>query len=386
MRVLFASPVFCYPADNGTKKVNLDVVRHLIRSGHTVTYLYPALAQNANPEGLLEKFPHGLKLVSSRRSNLSLQRLSESFRSRFLGPFGVNANSYLAPADLRREVAQADAVIADYWVVARDLPRNTAKPVLLKINDISWPRVHDMFDVPAWRRYPTAAAFKWCEMHVFKRAETLFSASFHEAQALNATGFKALHIPVAIDLDVFKPQASENGYVHAALFVASNNKVNTLALQWVCERVAPLLQRTVPDFQFHILLNKPSETLQHYCEQFDFVTRHDWVDDLVGFYNRFPVVLLPFHNTTGVKIKLIEALACGRAVVSTQNGLLGTEAQQNRDALIADSDVEFARSIERVFSDGQLRRSLEEHARRYAENHHDLQAAFKPLDHWLESR
>ena len=108
------------------------------------------------------------------------------------------------------------------------------------------------------------------------------------------------------------------------------------------------------------------------------------VDDLALFYNRFAVALTPFFNATGVKVKLVEALASGCAVVSTTGGVTGTAVRSGIDALIADDSCTFAKHIETLLLDEKLLETFGVAARSFAEKHHNLSRCFDNLDDWLD--
>jgi len=76
----------------------------------------------------------------------------------------------------------------------------------------------------------------------------------------------------------------------------------------------------------------------------------------------------------GSRLKILEAMALGRPVVSTTVGAEGLEVRNSETILIADDAGRFADSIVRLFKDPALRQQLVSEARRFVENRHDWES------------
>lgn len=385
MRILFASLMFSWPADNGTKKTDLDLLTHLIAQGHRVTYLYPAIAEG-KPDALQSLMGERLILHPSR---IRLpQRLQSSARARVWGRYSVPTNSYLAPADLRGLSRDADLVICDYWVVLRDYlaaAGSAARPVLLKANDLLWPRVRGEGRLTAPLRTLLAEGYRRQEWRALRRADAVTVFSVDEADTLRRHGLAPLHIPITCDLERFRPPDAPRPASPHLLFVASQNRVNQMALEWLIVQILPRLRAKLDGVELHVLWKNPTPEVRRLFARYGELRHHDWVDDLAEFYREFPVALSPFFNATGVKVKLIEALASGCAIVATRDGVTGTGLVDGRDALISDDPATFARNIEILLRDELACRRYQAAARAFAEAHHNTASAYAPLDAWLKS-
>ncbi len=95
------------------------------------------------------------------------------------------------------------------------------------------------------------------------------------------------------------------------------------------------------------------------------------VEDIRPFYQNARVVIAPLRAGGGTRLKILEAMSFGRAVVSTRLGAEGLNVVDGEHLLIADEPVEFADKIISLLLDGDLRRSIADRARHFVEKHHD---------------
>jgi glycosyltransferase involved in cell wall biosynthesis len=94
---------------------------------------------------------------------------------------------------------------------------------------------------------------------------------------------------------------------------------------------------------------------------------HAFVEDLRPLYAQSAVVVVPLEVSAGTNIKVMEAMACGRAVVSTPVGCAGLGLVDGHDALIRSTPEEFAAAICDLLSDSARRNVIATAARRTVE-------------------
>jgi polysaccharide biosynthesis protein PslH len=95
------------------------------------------------------------------------------------------------------------------------------------------------------------------------------------------------------------------------------------------------------------------------------------VDDLRPELAAAAAVVVPLRMGGGTRLKILEAMAAGKAVVSTTIGAEGLDISDSSEVLLADSPGEFARAVGRVLADPDLRRRLGAAARRTVEHRYD---------------
>jgi glycosyltransferase involved in cell wall biosynthesis len=94
---------------------------------------------------------------------------------------------------------------------------------------------------------------------------------------------------------------------------------------------------------------------------------HGFIADLRPFYRRARVVVAPLQVSAGTNIKVLEALACGKALVTTSIGCHGLDLADGHDALIRNDWDSFARAVNELLSEDHLVRRLGVNGRRTAE-------------------
>ena len=91
-------------------------------------------------------------------------------------------------------------------------------------------------------------------------------------------------------------------------------------------------------------------------------------------YRRAEVVIAPLLASAGTNIKIMEAMAMGKAIVSTESGIHGLTLERGRDVVVTDDPLTMAKEIERLFDDPEHRKRIERSARRTAELRYDWDA------------
>ena len=107
------------------------------------------------------------------------------------------------------------------------------------------------------------------------------------------------------------------------------------------------------------------------------------VDDALAELARVRVVVVPLLAGSGTRVKILEAWAAGRAVVSTRVGAEGLPAVHRENLLLADSPTEILEAVLVLLEDEPLRRRLGEAGRRLVEEQFCWPAAWRGLEQWL---
>jgi hypothetical protein len=159
------------------------------------------------------------------------------------------------------------------------------------------------------------------------------------------------------------------------LFVGSRGQHNVHGLEWFLRQVWPRVLRAVPDASLHVC-GSVCEGVTADGPQVQFL---GMVPDLGPEYSLAQVCLAPLLMGSGLKIKLIEALAYGRASVATSQSLQGVEVLRSRAVLAADTPEEFAAAVVTVLSDTGVRDRLENQARLLAETQFSPEQCYQPF-------
>jgi len=172
-------------------------------------------------------------------------------------------------------------------------------------------------------------------------------------------------VPNGVDTRFFQPGPDPEG--EGLVFVGGANWFpNRDALEYFCRDILPLLRRNRPDLRV-TWVGAASEE-----DRRSFLARHGveltgYVDDIRPRVRDAACFIAPLRVGGGSRLKILDAWALGKAVVSTSVGCEGLAAQHGRNILVADDPAAFAAAVERVLVDRTLRRELGRAARALVE-------------------
>ena len=175
---------------------------------------------------------------------------------------------------------------------------------------------------------------------------------------------KAKTLTVGVDCDYYdQPIESERdpkGLSYVGNFYVASN-ADTLKMMVEC--ILPLLKS---DFRLYVIGKVPDEIKAKYeREKIIFCGR---VDDLREYVKKTAVFFSPISYGTGVKTKIVEAMAMGMPVVTNSVGIEGIHAKPGEDILVSDDYNELAEMVDRLLNDKNIREQLGENARKFAES------------------
>jgi len=119
--------------------------------------------------------------------------------------------------------------------------------------------------------------------------------------------------------------------------------------------------------RFIIVGKGPSQEIRDLAAQDPSITVTGFVDKVEPYVMDAKVFVVPLRIGSGTRLKILEAWAMGKAIVSTSVGCEGLDARDGENILIADTPDEFARKTVEVLGDDDLRRRLEAGGRKTVE-------------------
>jgi GT2 family glycosyltransferase/glycosyltransferase involved in cell wall biosynthesis len=211
-----------------------------------------------------------------------------------------------------------------------------------------------------WRAFETSA---W-------RAVDCVVAMSVKDEGLISGAAKTACIPNGVDTDRFQPDLIDPE-PRRLLFIGSFAHLpNLLALEFFLNKVWPLLGQ---DFTLHIIAGAWHEYFLNFHlgrVSLDLTGRgvemEGFVADVRPAYGRAELVLAPLTASAGTNIKVLEAMAMGRAVISTPAGVNGLDLTPGRDVMVSTSAADMARQILELSSDPAARKAIEYNARQSA--------------------
>ena len=215
------------------------------------------------------------------------------------------------------------------------------------------------------------------EIRLLARAQAVIAIQAAEAKAVARLlpGVRVLTAPIA-----FEPVAGpQPGRADEILFVGSNTAPNLDGLSWLLETVWPTLRTALPGLKLRVaggvcrVAPPPPPGVRY----------HGFVDRLERLYGDAGVVISPLWAGSGLKIKLIEALAQGKACVVTPVTLQGVEAEASEAVVLADAAAPFAEAVRGLLASAEARADLGARALALVRARFRPPAAHSELTAWL---
>jgi glycosyltransferase involved in cell wall biosynthesis len=165
-------------------------------------------------------------------------------------------------------------------------------------------------------------------------------------------------VPTGVDLQQYRPGPSSATSEPLVLFVGAMDwEPNIDAVEYFCHEIWPTIQARVPAARFRIVGRDPVRRVQKLASSSVEVTGA--VPSVVDHLRESAVVVVPLRVGSGTRLKIYEAMAAGKAVVSTSVGAEGLDVHHDQDILLADEPDAFARSVTMLLQDVELRRRYE---------------------------
>ena len=171
-----------------------------------------------------------------------------------------------------------------------------------------------------------------------------------------------------IDLQAFQP--GENPPVAGrVVFTGSMNYFpNVDAIRFFCSEVWPRIRSSVPQAEFYIVGQNPEKAVQEWDGR-EGIKVTGRVEDIRPYLEETSVYVVPLRVGGGVRLKILEAMAMGKATVSTSLGMEGLAVQKDENILLADDPDSMAQAVIRLLQSENERKRYEKAARLYAETH-----------------
>ncbi len=178
-------------------------------------------------------------------------------------------------------------------------------------------------------------------------------------------------VPNGVDTHTHRPLPPPPGNAVPRLIFVGNMdyRPNVDAAVRLCNRILPLIRDRVGKVEVWIVGTNPRPELRLLNGNDVHVTGR--VGDVQPYYQQSQVCVVPLRAGGGTRLKILEAMALGRPVVSTTIGCEGLDAVEGRHLLIADSDEEFAAKTARLLLDQALWQDLSRCARQLVEQKYD---------------
>jgi len=379
MRILWTLPYLPWPTTSGGKTRQYHLLRSLAARGHRITLLVQSKTEvDQATRNALEPFLEQL-IVLPRRPLRSLKTLLAVLAAPY--PMLASING-LAP-ELERYF---DQLLATPWDVVqiehsysfqpyeRALQRH-GQPFLLTEHNIESALGAASYDrLPGWMK-PFTLWDQWryrrWEKRVFAQATQLVAVTEADAQQMKVLFNR--DAPVVVNgVDCQHYASVKPDFTSQRLLFIGNYEYspNLDAVQWALDEVMPQVWAINPQVRLAVCgFALPAQWRERWPDPR--VEFQGFVPDLRALQEQTAVFFAPLRQGGGSKLKVLEAMAAGLPVVTTDQGVSGLAVTNGQHYLGSETTEGLARLLTDAVADPERLQDLSDNARRYVRSHHD---------------
>jgi glycosyltransferase involved in cell wall biosynthesis len=375
MRVLWVKMGGLWPLNTGGRQRSFQLLRELSRRHQVV--LVTTDGPDDEPAGLANSLDRCERIVSvpyhapKQGSARFAATLARSWASRY----PVDLWKWRSP-EVRRLIAQFirggrfDVVVADFLAAIPNVPLQSGPPVVFFAHNVEhmiWRRLREveprhlrrqLLEVE-WRKV------RRIESDACHQARLTIAVSDEDRNILSALAPAAriVSIPTGVDVTYFKPDSARE-QPHRLVFSGSMDWYpNEDAMFHFIEAILPRLRQVHPDLAVTVVGRNPRERLRAAAAAAG-VDVTGTVNDVRPHIARGSVYVVPLRVGGGTRLKIFEALAMGKPVVSTTIGAEGLGLEHGRQLLLADTAEDFTHAVLSLLANADQRRALAREGRR----------------------
>jgi sugar transferase (PEP-CTERM/EpsH1 system associated) len=379
MKLLWVKAGGLLPPDMGGKIRSYNILKQLARR-HEITLFtfYPEHPDDQHLRGdgfFSEIVPVPLPLPHRR----SLREYLRSARMMAAGR-PVTIDKFLYPAVRRRYAdllasSTFDAIVCDFLVPGSLMHWKTPPPTILFTHNVEaqvWERHYKITSNPFMKTacWLESRALAVAERRYVELADHVLAVSEND-RAFFLRYVAPSHIsviPTGVDTEYFQPFPEPEQQDTMAFTGTMDWMPNEDGVVYFVDHILPLIQRDIPAAAFWAVGRRPPRRVQALASGSVVVTGA--VDDIRPYLGKAALCVVPLRSGSGTRIKIFEAMAMGKAVVSTTMGAEGLPVRHGENIVLADDPADFARQVVHLLRDPQRRAQLGRAARQLVEENY----------------
>ena len=352
MKILFLTNKLPYPPKDGGSIATLNMITGISNAGHEVTCLSLNTLKHSFP---IEKIPGSL---SGKIRFIGIDCDSSLRPARMIYNLLFSKVPYIAERfnkpDFRKKLLQLleeeefDIVqlegpyLGHYLDTIRQKSHAIVSFRAHNVEHRIWERKADNEKGPCrkWYLRNMALRLKRFELQVAEKSNCLVTISPLDEQSFLALGVKkpTITIPTGLDLKEY-PSSDLPGNPSVFFIGALDWLPNQEGLKWFLDHVLDPLRKEVPEVTFHVAGRNAPASFEKLLSRKQ-VIYHGEIEDSKIFMKSHRIMVAPLFTGSGIRIKILEAMALSRPVVTTPIGIEGIPARNNKEVMVsADPDT-----------------------------------------------
>lgn len=258
--------------------------------------------------------------------------------------------------------------------------------IIMKCHNVEhelWSRIagNTRFWPKRWYLEQEAAMMKAVELASTESVDGVIFLSERDRSIFEQAGFSNRSIinPSSLQMDKYdRAPRAQNPNRFSVGFIGSLDWIpNVEGLKWFLDHVWPIVRKNLPYAEFHVAGRNPANDF--YSQESKKIYIHGEVRSAIDFMADHDVLVVPLLSGSGIRIKILEGLALGRTVITTELGVEGIAAKHAEHLLVADDPMSFAQNIQYCALDDQLRARLSANGKRFVRDRYDVLSQTRQL-------
>lgn len=371
MRILWLKTELLHPIDKGGKIRTYQMLKELKREHH-ITYLtLDDGTAAADARELASEYCHELICVPHHTS----QKFSSSFYKELalnlISPLPYFMKKYES-REMRREISERaaredyDALVCDFLQPSINVPSHVNAPTILfqhNVEAMIWRRHYEVqanrlkkvYFYGQWRKsvaYERAACRRFDKVIAVSREDAATMKRDYAVETVE-------DVPTGVDTEFFRPVGEIEREPHNLIFTGSMDWLpNEDAIQFFTREVLPRVKNSLPDVTLTVVGRNPFPSLVELGKRDPSIIVTGRVEDVRPFMEKAAAYVVPIRIGGGTRLKIYEAMAMEKPVISTTIGAEGLPVRDGTELLLADTPEAFAEAVVRVLTDEEFARGL----------------------------
>jgi sugar transferase (PEP-CTERM/EpsH1 system associated) len=408
MKLLFLTPQLPYPPHQGTTIRNFHLLAGLAQR-HDIALLSFAGESQTVDDTPLSNLCHPIATIPTPPARSLSQRLSSTFLSS-QPDMALRLPSRCFQARLEQwvqagsfDVIQVEGIEMGQYTLSLRKRRLLSNRMQLVFDDHNAEYVLQRrafaTDMRRPQRWPAAgySLIQWAKLRRYERdicraSDRVIAVSETDAGALRrlVPGLLPAVVPNGVDIDFFRPAYPSSAHsgphdpnhwpAPSLVFAGKMDfRPNVDAMLWFCDEIFPRIRAVRSDVTLTIVGREPHSRVRALAHR-PGISVTDYVDDIRPYIASAQVYVVPLRMGGGTRLKVLQAMAMGKAIVSTRLGAEGIAGQSGKHLMLVDNPRDFAATVLSLLVDPDHRQALGTHARRLVEREYVWDAIVPRLE------
>jgi sugar transferase (PEP-CTERM/EpsH1 system associated) len=391
LKILWVKAGGLYPPNIGGRIRSYRILQALAKR-HSITLFTFYAAIEDDQHAALEKEFDRVELMPLAIPAGRTFREAFSYARYLASPLPYTVSKFCKPEVTQRllkfvEETHPDVIVCDFVFAADSIPWHVSAPKILFTHNVEtaiWKHHYKLARNPfwkmlSWREYQTMDRF---ERKCVNRADHVLAVSDNDRDVFSKMidPSRISVIPTGVDVDYFRPSNDQEEPNTIVFSGAMDWMPNEDAIVFFIKAILPRIRQEIPDASLCVVGRDPSSGLRKLGTSVPGVEITGRVDDIRPFVHRAAVYVVPLRIGGGTRLKIFEAMAMGKAVVSTTIGAEGLPVRSGQDILIADDPEDFAKTTVKLLRDPIRRAEIGRAARGLVEQSFSWDAVVQPFE------